>query len=297
LKSHIVEPAHPVPTPVSPQCGIRFHHVSFRYTGSSRAALCDFSLEIPAGEIVAIVGVNGAGKSTLIKLLCRLYDPENGRIEMDGIDLRRMRIEDLRRRITGLFQEPVRYNDTVAENISLCDRQSASTTAEIETAAVASGADAIISRLPAGYESILGKTFSQGTELSVGEWQRIGLARAFLRDAPIILLDEPTSAMDSWAEADWLQRFRSLAEGRTVIIITHRFTTAMRADIIHVMAEGQIVESGSHKELLALGGRYAQSWREQMLAADGERFENLRRGTENGKSAAKYHNEILPTES
>jgi ATP-binding cassette subfamily B protein len=187
---------------------------------------------------------------------------------MDGIDLRHLTVEDLRRRITVLFQEPVRYNDTVAENISLGDQTSVSSATDIEYAARSAGAHEIICGLPQGYDSILGKTFSKGTELSVGEWQRIALSRAFLRQAPIILLDEPTSAMDSWAEADWLQRFRSLADGRTVVIITHRFTTAMRADMIHVMAEGEIVESGSHDELLVLKGAYAQSWRAQMRDVD-----------------------------
>jgi ATP-binding cassette subfamily B protein len=198
-----------------------------------------------------------------------LYDLDAGSIEMDGIDLRNLHIEDLRRRITILFQEPVRYNDTVAENISLGDSASASSAADIEYAAYSAGADGIISHLPDGYNSVLGKMFSKGTELSVGEWQRIALARAFLRQAPIILLDEPTSAMDSWSEAEWLERFRALAVRRTVVIITHRFTTAMRADIIHVMAKGQIVESGSHDELLALDGSYADSWKAQMRQVDG----------------------------
>src|SRR5438445_9425965 len=201
---------------------------------------------------------------------------------MDGIDLRNLHIEDLRRRITVLFQEPVRYNDTVAENISLGEPASPSSVADIEYAARAAGADGIISRLPQGYDSILGKTFSKGAELSVGEWQRIALSRAFLRQAPIILLDEPTSAMDSWAEADWLQRFRSLADGRIVVIITHRFTTAMRADMVHVMDGGQLVESGSHEDLLALGGTYAQSWREQMRQADGNRRRFLREHRKTG---------------
>jgi ATP-binding cassette subfamily B protein len=276
LEPLVVNPAHAVPAPVVLQRGIRFRQVNFRYPGSSREALCDFDLDIPAGQMVAIVGSNGAGKSTLLKLLCRLYDPDAGHIEMDGIDLRHLRVEELRRRITVLFQEPVRYNDTVAENISLGDRAAAPSAAKIEGAAQAAGADTIISRLPEGYVSTLGKMFSKGSELSVGEWQRIALARAFLRQAPIILLDEPTSAMDSWSEADWLHRFRSLADGRTVMIITHRFTTAMRADIIHVMAQGRIVESGSHEELLAFGGAYAQSWTAQMRAVDGKRPAVLR---------------------
>ena len=164
-----------------------------------------------------------------------------------------------------LFQEPVHYNATVAENIAM-DRLTAATSADIEAAARAAGAEALIARLPHGYDTLLGNWFAGGVELSVGEWQRIALARAFLRRAPVIVLDEPTSAMDSWAEADWLQRFRSLAAKRTAIIITHRFTTAMQADVIHVMDKGRVIESGSHGELLRQEGAYAQSWRMQMRA-------------------------------
>jgi len=175
-----------------------------------------------------------------------------------------MKLRDLRRMITVLFQSPVRYSQTASENIALGDLASARKDEEIEYAAIAAGADEIIAKLPDGYRQRLGKWFANGTELSAGEWQRIALARAFLRQAPIILLDEPTSAMDSWAEAEWMKRFRELAEGRTAVIITHRFTTAMQADIIHVMVDGEIVESGAHGQLAACGGYYAQSWAAQM---------------------------------
>jgi ATP-binding cassette subfamily B protein len=158
----------------------------------------------------------------------------------------------------------VRYSQSVYENIAFGDLMPAPRDDEIESAAIAAGADEIIARLPQGYQSRLGKWFANGTELSLGEWQRIALARAFLRRAPIILLDEPTSAMDSWAEVEWMRRFRQLAEGRTAVIITHRFTTAMQADIIHVMVNGEIVESGTHGQLAACDGYYAQSWKAQM---------------------------------
>jgi ATP-binding cassette subfamily B protein len=264
LSPKVVDPARPVPAPPALKQGIRFHNVTFRYPGSQRLALENFSLTIPAGQVVAMVGPNGAGKSTLIKLLCRFYDPDAGRIELDGIDLRAMPIHDIRRLMTVLFQEPVHYSATVAENISLGDIEGAANSAEIKAAARAAGADRCIARLPHGYGNLLGKWFENGAELSLGEWQPIALARAFLRQAPIILLDEPTCAMDSWAEADWLQRFRVLARGRTVLLISHRFTTAMHADTIHVMCEGRIVESGSHHQLLGLAGLYAQSWAAQM---------------------------------
>jgi ATP-binding cassette subfamily B protein len=246
---------------------ISFEHISFRYPESPRKALDDFNLTVPAGQIVAIVGPNGAGKSTLIKLLCRFYDPENGRIELDNTDLKEIPTQHLRRLITVLFQQPVHYNVTVRENIEFGDLEHEPEMREVEAAVAAAGAEGIVSRLPNGYESLLGRWFSGGTELSVGEWQRIALARAFLRRAPIIILDEPTSALDPWAEADWLQRFRRLAAGRTAIIITHRFTTAMHADVIHVLEEGHIVESGSHYQLLQRNGRYADSWARQTTTA------------------------------
>jgi len=192
------------------------------------------------------------------------YDPQEGSITFDGCDLRDISVEELRHRITVLFQEPVQYYATVAENIAYGDLGSKPGETKIKTAANAAGADSIIDRLPDNYAALLGKWFKGGTDLSVGEWQRIALARAFLRQAPIIILDEPTSAMDPWAEADWLRRFRELANNRTAIIITHRFTTAAVADVVHVMDDGKIVESGRHDELVAEGGRYARSWMDQM---------------------------------
>jgi len=265
LEPRVKDPAQPASAPSTLKKGIRFDQVSFSYLDSQRLALDSFNLTIPAQKTVAIVGANGAGKSTLIKLLCRLYDPDSGHIEVDGIDLRNLPVKDLRRMFTVLFQEPVRYNATASENIRLGDLVTVQGADEIEAAAQAAGADESITRLPEGYESLLGKWFSGGADLSVGEWQRLALARAFLRKAPVIVLDEPTSAMDSWAEIDWLKRFRILVTGRTAIVITHRFTTAMHADVIHVMADGRIIESGSHRDLLALDGRYAQSWKTQML--------------------------------
>jgi ATP-binding cassette subfamily B protein len=267
LEPQVTDPMQPAPVPVSLKEGIRFEEVTFRYPDSEGTTLRDFDLTIPGGSIVAIVGANGAGKSTLIKLLCRFYDPDSGRILMDGINLRRFSLGALRRQITILFQEPVKYQGTFSENIALGDLAAANDPHQIELAARAAGADKVLDGLPHGYETLLGKWFKGGTDLSVGEWQRLALARAYWRQAPILILDEPTSAMDPWAEHDWLQRFRKLAAGQTTLIITHRFTTAMYADRIHVMEEGQIVESGSHAELLALGGRYAQSWQAQMQTA------------------------------
>jgi ATP-binding cassette subfamily B protein len=267
LKPRVADPRQPAPVPATLKEGIRFEEVTFRYPDSQGIALRNFDLTVPTGSIVALVGANGAGKSTLIKLLCRFYDPDSGRILMDGVDLRRFSLKELRHQITILFQEPVNYQSTFSDNIALGDLSAANDPRRIELAARAAGADQLVDGLPQGYETLLGKWFKGGTDLSVGQWQRLALARAYWRQAPILVLDEPTSAMDPWAEHDWLQRFRGLAAGQTTLIITHRFTTAMYADCIHVMEEGQIVESGSHAELLALGGRYAQSWQAQMQTA------------------------------
>jgi ATP-binding cassette subfamily B protein len=245
------------------QKAISFNRVSFSYPNATSKALDDFTMTIPGGKIVALVGPNGAGKSTLLKLLCRFYDPDEGSIAIDGKDLQNFAIEDLRRLITVLFQQPFHYNTSVRENILYGDLKLDATEAEIDAAVRAAGAEEIVSRLPEKSQTLLGRWFAGGTELSVGEWQRIALARAFLRRAPVIILDEPTSALDPWAEADWLDRFRQLAVGRTSIIITHRFTTAMHADVIHVMDRGRIVESGSHQRLLDHNGLYAQSWSRQ----------------------------------
>lgn len=276
IQPKIVEPSHPIPTPANLSQGIQFRHITFRYPGSTEPVLENFSLTIPSEKIVAIVGDNGAGKSTLLKLLCRFYDPEQGSIELDGIDLRRFAIAKLRRLITILFQSPITYQMSAVENMTLGDLSAVPHRTDIEVAAKDAGIHDKLIRLPQGYDSMLGKWFPGGTDLSGGEWQRLALARAFLRKAPIIILDEPTSAMDPWAEFDWLERFRTMAQGRTAIVITHRFTLAMRADIIHVMRAGKIVESGSHDQLLTQDGLYAQSWRSQMQASHHSPLENHR---------------------
>lgn len=274
IRPTIIDPENPVSIPRKPQKEIRFRQVTFRYPGTKEAVLENFNLAIPAGKIVAIVGDNGAGKSTLIKLLCRFYDPESGRIELDGIDLRNFAVKEFRRLITVLFQSPIPYYTTAGENIALGDITAVSNQVEVEAAAQASGIHDKIMRLPLGYNTMLGKLFPDGTDLSGGQWQRLALARAFFRRAQIIILDEPTSAMDPWAEYDWLERFRTLAEGRTAVVITHRFTLAMQADIIHVMRAGRIVESGNHEQLLTLGGLYAESWQAQMESSSSQKVEN-----------------------
>lgn len=264
IQPKIVDPPHPMAVPTNLSQGIRFNRVTFRYPGSSEAVLKDFDLTIPAGKIVAIVGDNGAGKSTLLKLLCRFYDPESGSIELDGIDIRQFPVQPLRKLITVLFQFPLTYQLSAADNIALGDLSAIDQQDRIQAAAIDAGIHDKLMHLPQQYNTLLGKWFPGGTDLSGGQWQRIALARAFFRKAPIVILDEPTSAMDPWAESDWLDRFRSMASGRTAVVITHRFTLAMRADQIHVMRAGQIVETGTHAELLQQDSLYAESWRSQM---------------------------------
>lgn len=267
LKPEVRDPLRAMPGPRDLEEGIAFQNVTFHYPGSERVALKDFNLAIPAGRIVALVGPNGAGKSTLIKLLCRFYDPQGGRITLDGVDIRQFALADLRASLSVLFQTPVAYDASVRDNIAVGDLAAAANGSGIEAAARAAGAHEMISRLPRGYQTLLGKSFAEGTDLSGGEWQRIAMARAFLRKSPVILLDEPTSFMDSWAELEWFDRLRKLANSRTTLMITHRFTIAMRADWIEVMKDGVIVESGTHDMLIRRDGFYAQSWRDQIEAS------------------------------
>lgn len=260
LEQTIASPPNPLPVPQPLRQGICFDDVTFYYPGNRQAALENFNIDIPAGKTVAIVGENGAGKSTLVKLLCRFYDPQSGSIKVDGIDLRQMRVDTWRKTISVMFQQPVPYHATAAQNIAVGNRIHHYSQKQIEQAAQAAGAHDLITKLPNGYETMLGKWFVDGTGLSGGEWQRVALARAFLEPTDILILDEPTSAMDPWTEAGWLERVQQLLKERSALIITHRFTTAMLADLIYVMHAGKIVESGSHRELLVTDGTYAQYW-------------------------------------
>jgi ATP-binding cassette subfamily B protein len=263
LPTAVVDPPLPIAAPATLEQGIRFENVTFRYPDSERASLRDLSLEIPAGKIVAIVGPNGAGKSTIVKLLCRFYDPTEGRITFDDMDVRKMSLDAVRGMSSVLFQIPGSYDATAADNIAI-GTTGPQNSPLIERAARASGAHDLIAALPLGYQSRLGKAFADGNELSAGEWQRVAMARAFYRQTPLVLLDEPTSFMDPWAEADWFARLRNLAQGRTCVVITHRFTIAMRADLIHVLQKGSKVESGTHSQLVARDGLYARSWKDQV---------------------------------
>lgn len=259
----VVSPPDPTPFPSPLREGVRFHDVTFSYPAFDTPVIKNLNLELPAGQTVAIVGENGAGKTTLLKLLARFYDPTSGSITLDGVDLRDLPLDALRRHLTVLFQFPVNYQATAAESIALGDVETALDRQRVEAAARAAGIHERIMQLPAQYDTHLGMWFSDGAELSGGEWQRLAMARAFYRDAPLIVLDEPTSMMDSWAEAEWFDRFAQLADGAAALIITHRFTIAKRADVIHVMQDGRIVESGTHDELVAQEGLYHASWTAQ----------------------------------
>lgn len=280
LNSKIGSPPNPIQFPESLKHGINFKGIKFHYPGEERTALSNFNLFIPAGKKVAIVGVNGAGKSTLIKLACRFYDPQEGCIEIDGVDIRQFDVDELRRNISVLFQFPMQYQETVAQSIKFGNLNATQDFEKIQKAAKNAGAHPFIQKLPQNYQTLLGKWFANGSELSGGEWQKIALARSYFREAQIIILDEPTSFMDSWGEADWFDRFTNLARNRTGLIITHRFTIAMRADIIHVIDKGEIIESGSHEELLKAHGFYAKSWYSQMRISNGEVVKQDKSGQE-----------------
>jgi ATP-binding cassette subfamily B protein len=260
LKPEIAAPADPMTPPRPMRSGICFEDVRFRYPGAGREVLHGADLRIGPGEVVALVGENGAGKSTLAKLLCRLYDPTEGRITFDGADFRLFDPEALRREITAIFQDYVQYPLSVRENIWIGDVRLDPLDGRVEEAARRAGAEEMIGRLSEGYETLLGRRFEKGEELSIGEWQKIALARAFLRDAQLIVLDEPTSSMSARTEHEFFQSFHTLLKERSALLISHRFSTTRMADTICVMEEGRIVERGSHDELLRTGGRYARMY-------------------------------------
>jgi len=237
--------------------------VCFKYPSGRGKVLDDISLSIAPGEVVALVGDNGSGKTTFVKLLCRLYDPTEGNITLDGVDFRQYSTAPLRREISVIFQDHVRYHLTARENIWLGNIERPAAQEQIVSAARDSGADDLIARLPKGYDTILGKWFEDGEELSIGEWQKIALARAFFRDAQIIALDEPASSLDVKTEYEVFRRFRQLFTGRAAILISHRFSTVRMADRIFVFEEGRIVERGSHDQLIQLHGKYADLFEKQ----------------------------------
>jgi ATP-binding cassette subfamily B protein len=263
LKPAIQAPADPRPIPAQPREGIRFENVSFTYPGQSQPALSEVNFTLKPGEVIALVGENGSGKTTLVKLLCQLYRPSQGEITLDGIRLDCFDPADWMRQFSVIFQDYAQYFLTAGENIWIGDTEQEAERSRIAAAAQKTGADSVIERLPKGYDTPLGNYFYQGHELSIGEWQKVALARLFWREAQIFILDEPASSLDPLAEARLFEDFRRLLNGRSAILISHRFPTVQVADRIYVLQEGRIIEQGAHAELLRLNGRYAQLYRAQ----------------------------------
>jgi ATP-binding cassette subfamily B protein len=258
VKPEILSPAAPLPIPSPIREGFVFDDVGFRYPGAEGWAVRHLSFKLAAGEVVALVGENGAGKTTLVKLLTRLYDPDEGRILLDGHDLRTYDLDALRAGIGVIFQDFVRYNLTAGDNIAVGRITAREDIARITLAAQRSQAEAVIARLPDGLGQMIGKRFKNGVELSGGEWQKIAIARAYMREAEVLILDEPTAALDARAEYEVFARFKELSRGRTAVLISHRFSSVRMADRILVLADGKVEAQGTHEALLAQGGRYAE---------------------------------------
>ncbi|MGG6296018.1 ABC transporter ATP-binding protein [Leptolyngbya sp. AN02str] len=263
LKPQVVNPPQPLTFPQPMRRGLELRNVSFSYPGATEPTLHHLNLKVQPGESIALVGTNGAGKTTLLKLLTRFYDVEFGEITVDGVPLYEFDLSDLRRNIGVVFQDFSRYNLSVQDNIGFGDLRQRGNLSRIQQAALDAGANPVIDALEHGYQTILGKTFSDSAELSGGQWQKIGLARAFMTPAQILILDEPTAALDAIAEFDLFQRFRQLTQGKMTFLVSHRFSTVRMADRIVVLEHGTIVEVGSHEQLMAEGGLYAKMFKLQ----------------------------------
>jgi ATP-binding cassette subfamily B protein len=258
LKSRVFSKPNALPAPRPMQQGFEFQDVSFAYPGQRRLVLSNVSFQLRPTERIALVGENGQGKTTIVKLLTRLYDPTGGRILLDGVDLREYQLEDLWKEIGVIFQDFMRYDMTAAENIAIGRIEDQDNVFRVRSAAQKSLAEQVVRKLPKGYEQILGRRFEGGVDLSGGEWQKIALARAYLRDAQVLILDEPTAALDARSEHEVFERFAELTKGKMALLISHRFSTVKMADRILVLENGRIAEQGAHDQLLLNKGRYAE---------------------------------------
>jgi ATP-binding cassette subfamily B protein len=265
IKPKIVLSKRPVPFPKPIKQGFTFEDVGFKYSNSERWANRHISFTLHPGEKIALVGENGAGKTTLVKLLARLYDPTEGRILLDSVDLREYDLDELRIQIGVIFQDYIRYQMNVNQNIAVGNIKEQENFNLIQNSSVQSMAHPLIERLPHKYEQMLGRRFNNGVDLSGGEWQKIALARAYMKDAQLLILDEPTAALDARAEYEVFQRFADLTKGKSAVLISHRFSTVRMADRILVLEKGQMLEIGSHEELLEKEGRYAELFRLQAM--------------------------------
>jgi ATP-binding cassette subfamily B protein len=263
MKPTIQSKSNALPAPRPIVRGVEFRNVSFSYPGNSRRVLDRISFQLHTGERLALIGENGQGKTTIVKLITRLYDPTEGQILLDGIDLREYDLEDLHREMGVIFQDFMRYEMTALENIAVGRVEAMGDLELLKSAAKKSMADQTISRLPLGYDQMLGRRFDQGVDLSGGEWQKVALARAYLRDAQLLILDEPTAALDARSEFEVFHRFAELTAGKMALFISHRFSTVRSADRILVLENGLITEEGTHDQLSRLGGRYAEMFEMQ----------------------------------
>ena len=236
--------------------GIEVDNISFHYPSSQRMALDSVSLEIPAGKTIALVGPNGSGKTTLVKLLCGFYLPDKGKIFFDNNDISSINPVELRKNITAVFQDFALYNMTAGENIFLGNISEPASIEKIKESAKNAGIDDVLEQLPQGYNNIIGNLFEKGEELSIGQWQKMAIARAFYRNSPILFMDEPSSALDAETELQLLKNLKSLAKDKTVLIISHRFSTIQWADMIYVLENGKVVEQGNHEQLMLKQGKY-----------------------------------------